>query len=149
YADRSAERTGLCPFKWAKARIHHRRHRSVLLRSLVHRLARADRAAAGRSSRRACPHLAARRRVAAGWWRNRDGRGTCTAVTSWSGRSAAILALLYLLLALHGLGTPDIVGDDEAREVGIVQDVAAGHWLLPRFNGELLPDKPILYHWLA
>src|SRR5207249_2837803 len=38
---------------------------------------------------------------------------------------------------------------DEAREAGIVQDVAAGHWLWPRFNGELLPDKPVLYHWLA
>src|SRR5262249_16491681 len=34
-------------------------------------------------------------------------------------------------------------------EVGIVQDVVAGHWLWPRFNDELLPDKPILYHWLA
>lgn len=42
-----------------------------------------------------------------------------------------------------------MIGDDEAREVGIVQDVLAGHWLLPRFNAELLPDKPILYHWLA
>src|SRR5438034_7442482 len=43
----------------------------------------------------------------------------------------------------------DIVGDDEAREAGIVEDVVAGHWLWPRFNGGLLPDKPILYHWLA
>src|SRR5205823_10848363 len=42
-----------------------------------------------------------------------------------------------------------IVGDDEAREAGIVEDMVAGHWLWPRFNGELLPDKPILYHWLA
>src|SRR6266581_3046046 len=32
---------------------------------------------------------------------------------------------------------------------GLVQDVTAGHWLWPRFNGELLPDKPVLYHWLA
>jgi 4-amino-4-deoxy-L-arabinose transferase-like glycosyltransferase len=60
-----------------------------------------------------------------------------------------LIALLYLAAALHGLGGADIVGDDEAREVGIVQSVAAGHWLLPRFNEELLPDKPILYHWLA
>src|SRR5207249_3196021 len=34
-------------------------------------------------------------------------------------------------------------------EVGIVRAVVTGHWLWPRFNGELLPDKPILYHWLA
>jgi 4-amino-4-deoxy-L-arabinose transferase-like glycosyltransferase len=60
-----------------------------------------------------------------------------------------LIALAYLAAALHGLGGADIVGDDEAREAGIVQSVAAGHWLLPRFNEELLPDKPILYHWLA
>lgn len=60
----------------------------------------------------------------------------------------ALLALAWLLLALHGLDT-SIVGDDEAREAGIVQDVLAGHWLWPRFNDDLLPDKPTLFHWLA
>ncbi len=64
-------------------------------------------------------------------------------------RPVLTLAILYLAAALHGLGGADIVGDDEAREAGIVQDVVAGHWLWPRFNDELLPDKPILYHWLA
>ena len=63
--------------------------------------------------------------------------------------SRLLLAAGYLVAALHGLGASDIVGDDEAREAGIVQDIAAGHWLWPRFNGELLPDKPVLYHWLA
>lgn len=62
---------------------------------------------------------------------------------------AVLLACAYLLLVVHGLGDVDIVGDDEAREVGIVQDVLAGHWLWPRFNGEVIPDKPTLYHWLA
>ncbi|HJQ84803.1 MAG TPA: glycosyltransferase family 39 protein, partial [Candidatus Binatia bacterium] len=60
-----------------------------------------------------------------------------------------VVAALYLAAALHGLGAADVVGDDEAREAGIVRDVAAGHWLWPRFNDELLPDKPLLYHWLA
>ena len=60
-----------------------------------------------------------------------------------------LLAAVWALLALHGLGDVAIVGDDEAREVGIVQDMAAGHWLWPRFNDDLLPDKPTLYHWLA
>ena len=60
-----------------------------------------------------------------------------------------LLALAYALLALHRLGEVAIVGDDEAREAGIVQDIVAGHWLWPRFNQELLPDKPTLYHWLA
>jgi len=64
-------------------------------------------------------------------------------------RRGLLLAAAYLALALHGLGASDILGDDEAREVGIIRDVAAGHWLWPRFNGETLPDKPILYHWLA
>ena len=62
---------------------------------------------------------------------------------------AALLAALYLIVAVHGLGVADIVGDDEAREAGIVQDILRGHWLLPRFNQDLIPDKPILYHWLA
>ncbi|MCW5893426.1 MAG: glycosyltransferase family 39 protein [bacterium] len=60
-----------------------------------------------------------------------------------------LLALVYLLLALHGLGDAPIVGDDEAREVGIVQDVVRGHVLWPRFNDDTLPDKPTGYHWLA
>ena len=60
-----------------------------------------------------------------------------------------LLGAAYLLLALHGLGAFDIVGDDEAREVGIMQDVLAGHWLWPRFNAVTIPDKPILSHWLG
>ena len=70
-------------------------------------------------------------------------------MSSRASRAGLLLAAGYLVAALHGLGASDIVGDDEAREAGIVQDVVAGHWLWPRFNGELLPDKPILYHWLA
>jgi 4-amino-4-deoxy-L-arabinose transferase-like glycosyltransferase len=61
----------------------------------------------------------------------------------------ALVAAAWLLLALHGLGDVAVVGDDEAREVGIVQDMGAGHWLWPRFNDDLLPDKPTLFHWLA
>jgi 4-amino-4-deoxy-L-arabinose transferase-like glycosyltransferase len=79
--------------------------------------------------------------------------------TSWSVASRGLridarwwpllLGLAYLLLVLHGLGDADIVGDDEAREVAIAQDVARGNVLWPTFNDELLPDKPTLYHWLA
>src|SRR5439155_1470976 len=32
---------------------------------------------------------------------------------------------------------------------GRVQEIVAGHWHLPRFNGDTLPDKPLLYHWLG
>ncbi len=68
---------------------------------------------------------------------------------SFAERAGWAVAAAYLALALHGLGASDIVGDDEAREAGIVQEVVAGDWLLPRFNGETFPDKPLLYHWLA
>jgi len=61
-----------------------------------------------------------------------------------------IVLVLLPALYLHGLGTADIIGDDEAREVGIIQDIAErGHWVLPRFNDTVYPDKPVLYHWLA
>ena len=60
-----------------------------------------------------------------------------------------MLAAVFLALALVGIGATDITGDDEAREAGIVQDVVAGHWLWPRFNGDLIPDKPIFTHWLS
>ena len=66
--------------------------------------------------------------------------------------SVAILTVVVLLapLYLHGLGAVDIIGDDEAREVGIIQDIAErDRWILPRFNDTSFPDKPLLYHWLA
>jgi 4-amino-4-deoxy-L-arabinose transferase-like glycosyltransferase len=64
-------------------------------------------------------------------------------------RLGLLLAAAWLAVALHGLDDADVVGDDEAREVGIVQAIVAGDAWLPRFNGEVLPDKPILSHWLA
>lgn len=61
-----------------------------------------------------------------------------------------VISALLLPLYLRGIGTADIVGDDEAREAGIIQDMALrGHWVLPRFNGTTFPDKPVLYHWLG
>jgi 4-amino-4-deoxy-L-arabinose transferase-like glycosyltransferase len=73
------------------------------------------------------------------------GRRMLRAPRVWGG----LLAGAVLLLALHDLGDAAIVHNDEAREVGIIQDVVVGHWLWPRFNDELLPDKPTLFHWLA
>ncbi len=70
-------------------------------------------------------------------------------MSSAADRPGLLLAVAYLAAALHGLGAADIVGDDEAREAGIVQEIVRGDVLLPRFNGESIPDKPILYHWLA
>ena len=64
-------------------------------------------------------------------------------------RAPLLLGIVFLALALVGIGAGEITGEDEAREVGIVQDVLAGHWLWPRFNDELIPDKPVLSHWLG
>jgi len=63
-------------------------------------------------------------------------------------RTPLVLGAVFLALALVGIGG-DVVGDDESREVAITQDVLAGHWLWPRFNDDLIPDKPILTHWLG
>jgi 4-amino-4-deoxy-L-arabinose transferase-like glycosyltransferase len=64
-------------------------------------------------------------------------------------RLGVLLLLAYLTVALHAVGQTDIIGDDEAREVGIVRSIVGGEWLWPRFNEDTLPDKPILFHWLA
>src|SRR5512145_3096240 len=64
--------------------------------------------------------------------------------------AALLIGALFAPLYLRNLGAADIVGDDEAREVGIIQDMTLrGHWMLPRFNGTTFPDKPVLYHWLG
>jgi 4-amino-4-deoxy-L-arabinose transferase-like glycosyltransferase len=64
--------------------------------------------------------------------------------------AALLIGALFAPLYLRNLGAADIVGDDEAREVGIIQDmILRGHWMLPRFNGTTFPDKPVLYHWLG
>jgi 4-amino-4-deoxy-L-arabinose transferase-like glycosyltransferase len=66
--------------------------------------------------------------------------------------AAAILLIVALLAPVYcfRLDATDVIGDDEAREIGLIRDIALrGHWLLPRFNGATLPDKPLLYHWLA
>jgi 4-amino-4-deoxy-L-arabinose transferase-like glycosyltransferase len=64
-------------------------------------------------------------------------------------RTAWALAAGTMVMLLVGLGAADIVGDDEAREVGLMMDVARGHVLWPRFNEQLLLDKPPLFHWIG
>lgn len=74
--------------------------------------------------------------------------GDATRTFAWP--AILTVVLLFAPLYLQGLGATDIVGDDEAREVGIVQDIIQrGRWILPRFNESTLPDKPLLYHWIG
>jgi 4-amino-4-deoxy-L-arabinose transferase-like glycosyltransferase len=87
---------------------------------------------------------------------------------------AAVCAGLALLLYLPCLGSVDITGDDEARDIGVVRDmVGRGEWLVPQFNSafryelerpsdarqrdqllpvynsEALQTKPPLFYWAA
>jgi 4-amino-4-deoxy-L-arabinose transferase-like glycosyltransferase len=65
-------------------------------------------------------------------------------------RHAAILLLLSLVLLLLGLRPRELWGPDEAIVGTIVREmVVEGEWLVPHVNGEVYPDKPPLYYWLA
>ena len=56
---------------------------------------------------------------------------------------------LALLITLPGAGVP-FSNTAESQEALVVWEmVDSGDWVLPRVNGELIPSKPPLYHWLA
>jgi 4-amino-4-deoxy-L-arabinose transferase-like glycosyltransferase len=60
------------------------------------------------------------------------------------------LFAVTLLVCGFRLDLPDICGDDEAFDAGIVWEMAEnGHWLFPSFNGESVPEKPPLFFWIA
>jgi 4-amino-4-deoxy-L-arabinose transferase-like glycosyltransferase len=60
------------------------------------------------------------------------------------------LAGLSLLLYLPGLGARDFWAPVEPRYAEIARVMFAnGEWIVPRVNGELYTDKPILYFWLV
>jgi predicted membrane-bound mannosyltransferase len=65
---------------------------------------------------------------------------------------AVAVGLCVLTISVCGfrLDLPDIYGDDEALDAGVVWKMAEnGHWLLPSFNGENVPSKPPLFFWIA
>jgi 4-amino-4-deoxy-L-arabinose transferase-like glycosyltransferase len=63
---------------------------------------------------------------------------------------AVVLFALALLVCGSRLSVPDICGDDEAADAGVVWEMAEnGHWLLPFFNGEMVPEKPPLFYWIS
>jgi 4-amino-4-deoxy-L-arabinose transferase-like glycosyltransferase len=62
----------------------------------------------------------------------------------------AVLALLSLALLLLGLRPRELWGTDEAIVGTIIREmVVDGQWLVPHVNGQVYPDKPPLYYWLA
>lgn len=61
------------------------------------------------------------------------------------------LLLLAVSLAIHfvGNGQTTLWDRDEPRFATATREMAArGDWIVPTFNGELRPDKPILIYWL-
>ena len=111
---------------------------------------RADRLGASRTERRrACA-------TSRSTWRDTGGRRA--GPTLWSAAESAtapragrgiLLALVWPCSRSTASATSPSSATTRPARSGIVQDVVAGHWLWPRFNDELLPDKPTLYHWLA
>lgn len=62
----------------------------------------------------------------------------------------AALLLLGLLLFVPGLGGRDLWAPVEPRYAEIARVMLEkGDWVIPRVNGELYTDKPILYFWLV
>ena len=68
---------------------------------------------------------------------------------------AGILLLAALVVAFARLGSEPVTALNEAREgVYARAMIASGNWVLPRVpnhveNGETIPDKPPLFHWIA
>jgi hypothetical protein len=61
-----------------------------------------------------------------------------------------ILAVLCLLLYFWNLGAIPFYDRGEPREGLVVAEMAtSGNWILPLVNGEYIPFKPPLFHWLA
>ncbi|HXQ22811.1 MAG TPA: glycosyltransferase family 39 protein [Candidatus Acidoferrales bacterium] len=70
------------------------------------------------------------------------------------GPRVAVYVLLAVMawagLDLWGLGTAPFHTKGEPREALVVWEMThGGGWILPRRNGEELPSKPPLFHWLG
>jgi 4-amino-4-deoxy-L-arabinose transferase-like glycosyltransferase len=67
-----------------------------------------------------------------------------------SGHTASFLVLFSILFFLPGLGARDLWAPVEPRYGEIIRVMfSTGEWLVPRVNGDIYTDKPILYFWMA
>src|SRR2546426_6912149 len=63
--------------------------------------------------------------------------------------AAAALVALAVVLAALPLGS-DVYEGGEAREGLVAREMLrTGDWILPLWNGSVVPSKPPLFHWLA
>ncbi|NDC36821.1 MAG: glycosyltransferase family 39 protein [Proteobacteria bacterium] len=62
----------------------------------------------------------------------------------------ALILLLAITIMLPLLGFVEIYNVGEGREGSVVQEVLkSGELVLPLRNGEIVPSKPMMFHWLA
>jgi 4-amino-4-deoxy-L-arabinose transferase-like glycosyltransferase len=65
-------------------------------------------------------------------------------------RDIAILAGFCVILLFFGLGELPFYTRGEPREGLVVWEMyRSGNWILPAVNGDYIPFKPPLFHWLA
>ena len=82
--------------------------------------------------------------------------GPTAATIDLSGENArrlgniAILAAFCFLLLFFALGELPFFTRGEPREGLVVWEMySSGNWILPAVNGDYIPFKPPLFHWLA
>ena len=67
----------------------------------------------------------------------------------WTREDVLLLVLLGAFLFLPGLGEIVLFDRDEPRFATAAREMwETGDYVVPRFNGELRPDKPPLVYWL-
>src|SRR5262249_40641424 len=69
---------------------------------------------------------------------------------SYRGLDLLLITIVCLLLFFVELGHAPFFDKQEAREALVVWEINhSGNWILPLRNGNEIPSKPPLYHWLA
>ncbi|HEV7225200.1 MAG TPA: glycosyltransferase family 39 protein [Pirellulales bacterium] len=64
-------------------------------------------------------------------------------------RQFVLLTAVSSLVFLTNLGVPQLWDEDEPIFAGAAQEMLErGEWIVPYFNGQMLPDKPVLTYWV-
>ena len=67
-----------------------------------------------------------------------------------SGRKVLFLIFFCLMVFFWHLGLLPFYTRNEAREGLVVWEMArTGNWTLPKINGDYIPFKPPLFHWMG
>src|SRR6185312_1666547 len=64
-------------------------------------------------------------------------------------RQFVLLTAVSSIVFLTNLGVPQLWDEDEPIFAGAAQEMLErGEWIVPYFNGQMLPDKPVLTYWV-